>query len=404
MEFVEPAKQGSRPVVLAGLYPFLHDTGAYDRDAALASLKAECIIQPECTIPGSMVLEEPTLRKLVTDNIELVKAGALVLDLRKTVKSFTELVEEKYGKSGLPEMRKMAEFLDEICPRVLHFDPTQSSDDYKKYLITFLSELAETVETGLEKKSIFQLVEKLERQGHHLTYQEAMNLRTNIAKVDRRIEAAAKFFYCACGGETLNAIVQVPQELFQVVHADRSVAQISPAEITGATDLSVAHHAILDHFAVQLGAMRRLTSDDVLELRSDGATRQAVDQVKGIIAEVNVDLEQDRNISAASLAALAEYQRKIGERVRAQCLKQAKRKGYSELVGVGVEQAIEVGTELLGHAVPGLGLLRRGGLYLGRVISRKSSKMKRADLTTTPIETYARRVQTRISIRSSERG
>jgi len=62
------------------------------------------------------VLEEPTLCKLVTENIELVKAGVLVLDLRKTVNSFTDLVEEKYGKSGLPEMRKMAEFLDEIVP------------------------------------------------------------------------------------------------------------------------------------------------------------------------------------------------------------------------------------------------------------------------------------------------
>ena len=46
-----------------------------------------------------MVLEEPALRKLVFDNKELLSNGVLLLDLRNSARSFSELVDQKYGKS-----------------------------------------------------------------------------------------------------------------------------------------------------------------------------------------------------------------------------------------------------------------------------------------------------------------
>jgi hypothetical protein len=99
MEFIDPTREPGSRVVLAGLYPLIRGTEPYDADASLASLNAECLVQAECTIPGSMVLEEPDLQKLILANQELLRDGVLVLDLRNTVKSFHQLAKEQYGRT-----------------------------------------------------------------------------------------------------------------------------------------------------------------------------------------------------------------------------------------------------------------------------------------------------------------
>ena len=159
---------------------------------------------------------------------------------------------------------------------------------------TFLLRLADVSETGLEKKAIARLLNSLERNRGYLSYAEAATLKTNIVKLDTKISAAAKFFYCACGGEILRSTVQVPEDLYNLVHIGSPVSQIAPSVVTSDTDLGVAHHAILEHFAIQQSALSRLKPRDILELRADGATQRAVIRLRGIVSEVQAKFERAR--------------------------------------------------------------------------------------------------------------
>jgi len=301
MEFIDPATQPGERVVLAGLYPLLSVSSSYDMSGSSAVLKAECLVQDVCTVPGSMVIESPALQKLVLDNQELLSSGILVLDLRNSAKSFSDLIQQKYANSASDDMRKTAELLDQTCSRVLHYSAEVTSDAYKNHMTGYLSRLMDISQTGLEKKAIAKLIETIRRQKSYLRYRDAAELKTNISRLDERISAAARFFYCACGGEVLHATVQVPQDLYAVVHLGSSVSQINPSAITAATDLGVAHNAILEHFAIQQAALRRLKLKDILELRADGATRRTVSRLRNIVSEVHSKFEADGQISRQDL-------------------------------------------------------------------------------------------------------
>jgi hypothetical protein len=396
MKYVDPKQDAQERVVLANIYPFIWSESQYDERLARASLMAECLVQCECTIPGSMALEVPEVRKLVLSNLELVKAGTLVLDLRSSVRSYNELAKLKYGKNISEEIRRMADVLDEACPKVLHYDPDQTSDQYKTYMKIFLQKLSDSTDTGHEKKLLAGLIECIEKMNHYLRFADAIELRTNIKKIDDLIEAAGKFFYCVCGGEILHGIVQVPETLWQRVHMRQSVTHINAATVTNATDLSAAHYAVLDQFGVSAEALHRLSARDVLELRVDGATRQALDQLRHVVADVNKEFFDNRHVSRSSLEALSEYQRTIADKVSERAREQAERSGRMEIGELGVDELGPAALDLLGHGIPFFGTARKALLHIGRVLSRKTGE-KHLDFTFSPIDTYVTRLSKRIA-------
>lgn len=401
MDVIDPTTGPPGRVVLAGLYPFLHEGARYDLTLAAALLKAECLVQSECTIPGSMVLEEPALRMLCRQNASLIKAGALVLDLRSTVSSFRQLATEKFVQNVSDDILRMADYLDETCPKVLSFDPATSSSRFTERMKGFLQEMRDSAETGLEKHATDRLIDQLDRRDTLLSLPDARAMHTNIGKLDRRIESAAKFFYCISPVESLRSFVEVPQNLWKEVHKDRREAYIDPNRAREANDLSLAHNAILKHFAVAVDALSRLTPGDVLDLRADGATKQAIAQMQKIVDDVGQEFAERHEVNPNSLALLAEIERYIAERIQDKALAQARRSGGDELGGMALD---ELAADLVSFAhllVPGIGLARQGLLRLGRVLSRKVPHATQADFTLSPIQLYVARLQKRIAAQPS---
>jgi hypothetical protein len=251
---------------------------------------------------------------------------------------------------------------------------------------------------GHEIKSIDRLIERLDKTSELLRYDDAMALETNISALDAKIKAAAKLFYCVCGSATLNGVTQVPHDLWAAVHKGMAIAQVGPGEATDATDLSIAHAAVLDHFAVNARAIERLAPEAILELRTDGATQRAVRTLRRIVEDVATEWATAGRVQSGNLEAMAEYKREISDRVERMCLKQARKANYEEYGGMGLEEALSQGASLLDYSMPGIGLARKGALKLGRPISRWGAEFAHADVTLTPVATYVTRLQGRISV------
>lgn len=346
-----------------------------------------------------MVLEDEALSTLVESNLPLLKAGALVLDLRSTVKSFEELVLVKYGKNASYKTRALAERLDNNSPSVIHFDPDGSSNQYKWQIKSFLESLIQSCSSGDEEKAVLALIRQIDDMSGYLRYEEASNLKTGFKTIDVRINAAAKFLYCTCGSSFVSGIAQVPHELWATVHADSIVEYLNTDGATDVSNLSYAHAAVLEHFAVDARAFDRLHPKDIVDLRQDGATRQAIEQLNGVVDDVDRQFNDSGTVNRNSIEQIIHYRRAIDENVKNLCLKQSKRRGLDQLGGMSFEEGVSLGTNLVDLALPGIGILRKGILSVGRALSRKSPKLAKADLTMAPIPTYISRLQGRISIR-----
>lgn len=118
----------------------------------------------------------------------------------------------------------------------------------------------------------------------------------------------------------MRSFVEVPQNLWKEVHKDRREAYIDPNRAREANDLSLAHNAILKHFAVAVDALSRLTPGDVLDLRADGATKQAIAQMQKIVDDVGQEFAERHEVNPNSLALLAEIERYIAERIQDKAL------------------------------------------------------------------------------------
>lgn len=396
MEYIDPSKLSEKPLVLAGLYPFLQGKKKSNRTIAISSLNASCLVQSTCTIPGSLVIENEDLANIVIDRIELLREGILVLDMRNTVRSFVDLVKEKHGTVGSRNLFRIAEVLDENCSRVLHFDPNQSSSSYREYMKSFISKIIDDYNTGLEKKKLSDLIQKLHAHDGHLRYKDAVLLRTNLAKIDRRIESAAKFFYCSCGAESLNGIVQVPEDLYNAVHVSKLTPHISPKMVTARTERGVAHDAIVDHFAINFEAISRLTAKDIIELKSNVETRHAFSKIRSIISDIGDKLDYDDELSSHSIEMIREYHAAIAKNVKAYCLKEARRSS-------SISWLWPITDAVGGYSsgTPGFGLLRKAFMRLSRAVFRRNNFIGSALPVINSIELYARSLQQKISIRPS---
>lgn len=395
MEFILPSNNREDRIVLADLYPFVREVD-YGGDALL---RAEVLVQEQCTIPGSMALEEPSIRSLIQRNLPLLKCGALVLDMRNTVRSFNQLKEDKFGREADDDIHRMADLLDEHCLKVIHFDPTENAKFYGNNLKSFVNSCHAKANLTAEKKALDKILNDLERLQGELTYNVAERFRTGSKTLDAKILSAVKFFYCVTGADFVNGTVQVPQYLWEAVSDPAEIAYIGDQYITGSTDLSVAHHAVLDHFAFSVDALERLTPEDIVELREEGATRVMVDDLKKIVLETQLEFSNAGAHISHNLDEIKNYRAKITDREKEQSLKQAKRKSTSIIGEMGIDEIAALAASNLEGFIPGFSPMRKGLLYLGRIISREGKTFRRADLTMSPIHTYFSRLQERVHIR-----
>jgi hypothetical protein len=390
-----PATENYRPALLASMYSFIREPTSLGTMSA-ASLKLECMIQTECTLPATLALEDVELRRLLKENVWLLKSEALTICLRNTAKSLNELVLEKYGQNAEFSLRETADFLDENCASVLQFDPNNASSAYKSHLMDCLSTFQQRAASKSERLLLDRLLNRLDKNDAP-SFADAINLQTGIKRTDLKIEAAAKFWYCVSGSEAVNGTAHVPFDLWEQANQYVGIDHIDPTLATESSELSVAHFAVLEHFAINAIAFDRLSALDIVEMRTEGATKKMLAELQEIVEKAQREILEECGASAYTMEHIVDCRTRITEEVRKRCLAQAKRSGPAEYSMMGLEEGLSFGASTLDFVVPGIGFLRKGLLRVGRILSRKSAKLSTLDFTISPIQTYVSRIQARVS-------
>ncbi|HTV70090.1 MAG TPA: hypothetical protein VMF90_16290 [Rhizobiaceae bacterium] len=397
MRLVKPL-DSKTPVVLTALFPFTHSKMT---DALLgAHLKIECLIQDQCTIPGSMVIADPVLRTLVRNNAYLLSEGVLAVDLRDSASSFVDLVQLKYGGHASREMWEMAAFLDDNSAMALHYNAPETAKIHKARVLSFLRFLTASSRAKSRKRLLEAAIRKVESVSVGDSF-GVDDLVTGIPDLDRRLRALVQLSYCTCGAEVLNGVAQVPHGLWMAAHRSVDAPVVPPKEVGYQADLSFAHNIVLEYFALSPQFLNRLAAQDVVELRQDGATRRAIANLKELVAEEVRYLENPVLSNSQRLKDMEEARKLLHARIFEYCQKQSSKRLKSEIAGMSVDDMIGEVISPRNWNVPFTQLIRKAALRVGRAASRWSPKLTHLDATIAPLDTYVIRLHNKITARAN---
>lgn len=398
MKYLSPEYQRGR-VVLCSLYPpiWRSERPEYDCRLVSAALRAECMVHDVCIYPGSVVLERPEVTALIRANSALIKSGALVLDLRDEARDFNQLADLKFGNAAPDHVKETADFLDELCDSVIHFDPRKSSKSYKQELGIILLDLWQSTDRVDTKVELDRLIKQVDEAEPYLTLSAALEMRTSNETVNQRITAAALYLYSFCGSYYMGGDVQIPESLWSSFLLEPKAVVLRADQETSASDLSAAHHFVLDHYSLKDELFGRLTADDVVEIRSDGATTKVSHRLRTLSRELRDEFRASQSVDGGTLEEFSDYARELQARVSKLCIEQATRRDRLDtyapflLEGVGtvLDRAIQV---------PAFGAMLEGAYRIGHGLSRPTG-ISHLDLTTTPIDTYVTRIFSKASMR-----
>ena len=361
-----------------------------------ASLKLECLVQDSCTLPGSILLKDKPLATMVQNNEELLKAGILRPDLRSSVSSFSELsaiIDDSYDREFAA---RYSSFLDKAVSKPIAFDANENTSVYKNSMLAFLRRRAQRSRIPRIQEKLSQLVEIVDGHTESFSYEIASKLKTGHSSTDREILLASKYFYCISGAEFIGGIAQIPEPILRGI---KSVPRIETNSFGGKDSrmLSYAHEAVMDYFGIKIDVLDRLTDRDIIQLRSDGATQNAIKQLRNEVSLASKTFSENTG-TFGHFSDLKEARKELASRIAEYCERQARRSSRAELGAIGAEDIVEYGAErLVDDALPFANTLKSSVLWTGRKLSRINPKLKRMDISIYPMHTYIRRLQDRIS-------
>ena len=135
MKRIDPFERIHPYLLLTSVYPFVigHTDESFRK--ARTILKISCLLHDEVTLPGSLAIENIFIRDLLLQNEEFIKNGNLILDLRSSCKSFTDLMSEKNIED--PCVAIAANRFDNICKTTISFDAINTTTQFRNNLIEY---------------------------------------------------------------------------------------------------------------------------------------------------------------------------------------------------------------------------------------------------------------------------
>jgi hypothetical protein len=372
-----------RPVLMSSVYPFISGGGLDAIRRARATLKVDCLLHEKATLPGSLALCDEFIRALVMSNLDFVRSGDLVLDLRNECSCFADLARLKYGSKLAVEIAKVAECYDSNAAHLLRFSATDTSSQFKTGMLDHLRSLLIKVKKREIRGLLESRIQHWENAERMFTLDDACALgaRTHYAAHLRKV---AHYYYCVIGGQVVQAAAQVPKALWQA--ANKGIPGMLQEE--GPRDpLSLAHASVLEYFAIDLQQIDRLTPQQILELKNEGLIIQVRRELMNLVAQAQTQV-WDGEIDPAVVGYTKELSSEIRRLVSERCSRERGREKWEN-------RASRLLEESCGLFVPGLSVAKSAIKRFGAGLC-KWTGMQRLDFSTTPFVDYQARLQSRI--------
>jgi hypothetical protein len=382
MKRINPFIREKPYLLLTSIYPFIIGNSANAFQEARIILKASCLLHEKTTIPGSLAIENPFIRDLLLENEEFIKQGNLMLDLRSTCNSFSDLINEKAINN--PYIEIAANHFDNICKSSLSFDAPETSnqfkDDLRKYLLHFINisrkqEVKEQLSSSLlviENKTGFLTLEGAKKalEGTYLS---------------SRLKNIAIMLYCKAGADVTNSQPLLTENIW----ASSLIHKTTIPDIHRSHSLRyIADAAVMEYFAIRNEAIDKLSPEEILDIRNEPLTSQYIKELDKSIEESKKIFEQKGYIGNKVAKDTKKLSKIIRDKIHEKCSGEQKRVFRENKVKYAIEEAG-------GVVVPFISTAKKGITRLSRTMAKKY-KISLLDYTTSPLSTYVSRFQKKI--------
>jgi hypothetical protein len=378
MQRIDPYQSGHRYLRPLAIYPDGRSGGISNPVSARSDLKLAALLYDNLTLPASTSIQVPALRSILLQLGPLLENSLIVLSMRSSVPSFSDLVD---AKSDLPdvEIRKhAANFFDHICPSTLRFDPSAASEN-------FATALKKRMQGDLELARFAHISEKI---GEFLSSDEISKPFEQVINTfsghsyRARFHAHCKIAYSIAGATNANSDVILPKSLISHSVRDISLDKGSRRD----KNLEDAHSALLDYFSLDSRILHKIDAFDILELRNSSLFARLIVELREGITEAE-ELGRTGFLDDRKM----QIQRAISQKAE----KELRRKERLALASAAGEDVATIGGGLLVGAlgfVP-MNLVKEGVSRLIKISKKNQSLSRLIGIDSTPMQSYVSELQ-----------
>lgn len=373
-------------LTLSSVFPLFADPRSHFAKSE-AIIKAEVLIHDECTVPASILVEEPHVAAVFAKNMPLIKSGAVRISLRDDYNSLSELAHQKYAGKVPEIVSRYVNFFDNNAD-YLKFDARTTNGLFKDQMITHLRNLQASTK-GDDLDAISRSIEGMQGDDAVTDYNNSKYLKFKNKDLDVSVKSAAKIFYCQSGARILDGSCTVPFEVWRSAGEAISKQQIEFEKDLLPNFTSAAHSQLLSHFALSIDQLYRLPAEEIIEIKAEGISRKVSGLLKTVTSQINVS-------DSGNLEELGDAMAELYNAIELRCLEEATARKRIESGLSIMDDSVPVLAEIALEAIPLWGTIRKHILRLGTTVSRKTG-VPSYDLSMTPIQTYVSRMAQRIS-------
>lgn len=369
-------------MLLTSVYPFIagHNAEAFQKASTI--LKISCLLHDEITLPGSLAIENIFIRDLLLQNDAFLKNGNLILDLRSSCNSFSDLMSEKNIENRSTEIA--AEHFDTICKSTISFDAPNTTNQFKTDIIKYLKYFISASRKNKVKEKLQQSLEMIGNWPSFLTLEDAKTALRGTY-LTPKLHNIAILLYCKAGADVTNSQPLLTEKIWLSSIVNNS----APYATNENHSLRyLADSAVMEFFAIRNDAIDKLSAEEIIEIRKEPLTRSYIKELDNSIEESKKTYEASGIISAG----IAKDTQKISETLRNRIYEKCSREKKTSSRENKIIHLIE---EAGGAVVPGISTAKKGLTKLSRTMAKKYN-LPILEYTTTPISTYVSRFQKKI--------
>lgn len=361
MNRIDPYQSEKRYLRPLAIYPDGKKGGISDPISARADLKLAALLYDNLTLPASTSIQVPALRSILLQLGPLLQNSLIVLSMRSSVNSFSELVDAKHGLPELEIRKQAANFFDYICPSTIGFDQSAASQNFLSALKERMKIDLDSTRFGSFSEIIANFIGSSEISKPYENLIDAFDGHTYRA----RFLAHCKIAYSVAGAANANSDVILPRSLVSSSIKDASLQQGSRRD----RGLEEAHIALLDYFSLDSRILHKVDAFDILELKASSLFERLLEDLREGIAEAE-------ELGGTNFLEDRKFQ--IQQVIHQKADKELKRKQRLDFASAAGEDVAMIGGGLLIGAlayVP-VNLVKMGVSKLAK-ISKKNRKLSR---------------------------
>lgn len=385
MKRINPFLREKPYLLLTSIYPFVIGNSEKAFKEARVILKIACLLNEQNTVPGSLSIESNFVRRLLLSNDDFIKEGNLILDLRSSCNSFSELLKEKAGLIDIHDVRIAANHFDKICKTTISFNAPETSNQLKgniKYYLNYFISKAKKQEV---KDTLHKSLEEIDSVKGFLSLEMAKKILEG-SYLSTRLKNIATMLYCKAGADVTNSLPLLTNNIWEASFIRHKT---EPETNQNYNLRNIANASVLEFFAIRNDAIDKLEPKEIIDIRNEPLTSQYINELDAVIKESKKIIEeQEEPIAKKYSKQLKDLSVAIQNRIYEKCKQERKRVSKEAKVIHTIE-------EVAGLVIPFIGTAKKGITSLSQTIAKKYD-IAWLDYSTTPLSTYVAKYRDKV--------